>query len=89
MIRSGGFFRYGLSVFGPERTIRLCQCLLVPNSSAPASRTGLLSATSYRPGATSLRRATSANSRSAFRSASTRLRARSASAQVSGGREAV
>jgi hypothetical protein len=40
--RSGGFSRYGCRVFGPARTIRLCQCLSTPNMPAARSRIALL-----------------------------------------------
>ena len=49
--RSGGFSGYGCRVFGPARTIRLCQRRSTPNISAARSRIASLASTSRTPGA--------------------------------------
>ena len=66
MTRSGGFSRYGNRVCGPERTMRLCQCLVVPNISLARSLIWSLTACSLCPAATMPRATTSSNSATAF-----------------------
>ena len=48
--RSGGSTVYGCNVFGPDRTIRLCQCRSTPNRSAASSDTARLASLSDTPG---------------------------------------
>src|SRR6478672_1326293 len=72
--RSGGFLRYGCRVFGPARTIRLCQCRSTPNISAARSRTASLASVSRTPGAMMPRGSMAAN-RSAALACASRSRA--------------
>ena len=80
--RSGGFFRYGCSVFGPARTIRLCQCRSTPNMSAARSRMASLAWTSVTPGRMMPRVPISANSCAALSCASSSLVARTSSSSM-------
>src|SRR5580704_8772388 len=68
--RSGGFCLYGSRVFGPARTIRLCQCRLTPNISAARSRIASLASISRTPGAMMPRGSMAANSSAALACAS-------------------
>ena len=79
MIRSGGFSRYGNRVCGPDRMMRLCQCLVFPNISLARSLTWSLTACSPWPAATRPRAATSSNSAIALAWASSSRAARSSS----------
>src|SRR5258705_8683982 len=68
--RSGGLCLYGCRVFGPARTIRLCQCRLTPNISAARSRIASLASISRTPGAMMPRGSMAANSSAALACAS-------------------
>src|SRR6266568_8223683 len=68
--RSGGFCLYGSRVFGPARTIRLCQCRLTPNMSAARSRIASLASVSRTPGAMMPRGSMAANRSAALACAS-------------------
>src|SRR5258707_7516745 len=68
--RSGGFCLYGSRVFGPARTIRLCQCRLTPNISAARSRIASLASVSRTPRAMMPRGSMAANSSAALACAS-------------------
>ena len=71
-----------LQVFGPARTIRLCQCRLTPNISAARSRIASLASTSRTPGAMMPRGSTAANSSAALACASSSRAARTSSSST-------